>query len=117
MPSLPFPSIATALRAGLAAVVLGTALTVVALPSPAIAQGLPDFTELVEKVGPAVVNIRTTERARVTRSPGADPDEDSLDLLRRFGFPDPAAAGPARSAARRRRCGAARHRLGLHPHR
>ncbi|MFM7971955.1 MAG: hypothetical protein ACKPCJ_06755, partial [Betaproteobacteria bacterium] len=24
--------------------------------------GLPDFTELVERVGPSVVNIRTTER-------------------------------------------------------
>ncbi len=38
-----------------------------AAPAPAVAQSqglLPDFTELVERVGPAVVNIRTTERAR-----------------------------------------------------
>ncbi|HEV7913006.1 MAG TPA: hypothetical protein VGP22_04520, partial [Albitalea sp.] len=34
-----------------------------AAPAPVQAQGgLPDFTDLVEKVGPAVVNIRTTER-------------------------------------------------------
>ena len=30
---------------------------------PVQAQSLPDFTELVERVGPAVVNIRTLERA------------------------------------------------------
>ena len=27
--------------------------------------GLPDFADLVDKVGPAVVNIRTTERVRL----------------------------------------------------
>ena len=47
------------------ATVLATA-TVVA-PSVACAQtGLPDFTVLVEKVGPAVVNIRTQEKGRPT---------------------------------------------------
>lgn len=51
-------------------------LTAVALAMPAISvaqapvpvapsvRGLPDFTDLVEQVGPAVVNIRTVERAR-----------------------------------------------------
>ncbi|MEY3670295.1 MAG: putative periplasmic serine endoprotease DegP-like precursor, partial [Pseudomonadota bacterium] len=40
-------------------------------PMPAMAQrGLPDFTDLVEKAGPAVVNIRTLERAK-PRGPGA----------------------------------------------
>ena len=29
---------------------------------PVLARDLPDFVELVEKVGPAVVNIRTVER-------------------------------------------------------
>ena len=47
--------------AGLAAgLVLGAA------PPAALAQtrvDLPDFTELVERVGPSVVNIRTLERA------------------------------------------------------
>lgn len=37
---------------------LGTLAT-----SVAYAQGLPDFADLVEQVGPAVVNIRTTEKA------------------------------------------------------
>jgi serine protease Do len=55
---------------------------------PASAQGLPDFTELVEKVGPAVVGIRTTERSRQARG-GAESDEDMLEFFRRFGIPIP----------------------------
>lgn len=36
------------------------------LPLGAMAevQGLPDFTDLVEKQGPAVVNVSTTSKAR-----------------------------------------------------
>ncbi|MEP7100674.1 MAG: Do family serine endopeptidase, partial [Burkholderiales bacterium] len=49
---------------------------------------LPDFTELVEKVGPAVVGIRTTERARAARA-GAESDDDMLEFFRRFGIPIP----------------------------
>ena len=58
--------------------------------TPVRAQSLPDFTELVEKVGPAVVNIRTTEKARAARN-GANPelDEDMLEFFRRFGLPMP----------------------------
>ncbi|MEP7299196.1 MAG: Do family serine endopeptidase [Burkholderiales bacterium] len=56
--------------------------------TPASAQGLPDFTELVEKVGPAVVGIRTTERTRSARG-GAEIDEDMLEFFRRFGLPIP----------------------------
>ncbi|MFM2448364.1 MAG: hypothetical protein RIS44_814 [Pseudomonadota bacterium] len=58
------------------------------------AQALPDFTELVEKVGPAVVNIRTTERGRSARG-GAAPeiDEDMLEFFRRFGLPIPGNPG------------------------
>ncbi len=60
-----------------------------ALAAPAAgAQGLPDFTELVEKVGPAVVGIRTTERVRAGRG-GAEIDEDMLEFFRRFGIPMP----------------------------
>ena len=55
---------------------------------PAGAQGLPDFTELVEKVGPAVVGIRTTERARGNRG-NLEMDEDMLEFFRRFGLPIP----------------------------
>lgn len=85
----------TAWRHGLAAAMLGAALSLCVLaPVPVQAQGLPDFTELVEKVGPAVVNIRTTERARTPRG-GASPemDEDMLEFFRRFGLPIPGAPG------------------------
>ena len=53
------------------------------------AQALPDFTELVERVGPTVVNIRTTEKVRTPRAAGSDIDEDMLEFLRRFGLPAP----------------------------
>ena len=77
-------------RSGLAALVMVLGLLGGTVPSSAQAQGLPDFTELVERVGPAVVNIRTTERARVARG-GAGPelDEDMLEFFRRFGLPMP----------------------------
>jgi serine protease Do len=53
-------------------------------------RSLPDFTELVEQVGPAVVNIRTLERARTgAQTPGA-PDEEMQEFFRRFfGVPMP----------------------------
>jgi serine protease Do len=61
----------------------------------ALAQGLPDFTELVEKVGPAVVNIRTTERPRAGRGgSGNEADEDMLELFRRFGIIPPGQGRP-----------------------
>ena len=66
--------------------------TVAVMPMQAAAQNLPDFSELVEKVGPAVVNIRTMERGRTaTRSGGSAPemDEDMLEFFRRFGLPIP----------------------------
>ena len=64
--------------------------------SAAPAANLPDFTDLVDKVGPAVVNIRTTTRVSNTPSqrglpPGAD-DGDMADFFRRFfGIPLPQA--------------------------
>jgi serine protease Do len=44
--------------------------------------GLPDFSDLVDKVGPAVVNIRTTERVRLGQGGGGD--EEMQEFLRRF---------------------------------
>ena len=72
-----------------AAVVLLSVMSSFAMPLPARAQGLPDFTELVEKVGPAVVNIRTTERSHAARSGPGELDEDMLDFFRRRGIPIP----------------------------
>ncbi len=62
---------------------------------PAGAQTLPDFTELVERVGPAVVNIRTLERSRIASRSGApEIDEDMLEFFRRFGLPAPNQPSP-----------------------
>ena len=72
----------------LGALALGFGLTGALAAAPVSAQGLPDFTELVEKVGPAVVGIRTTERTRGARG-GSEIDEDMLDFFRRFGLPIP----------------------------
>ena len=49
--------------------------------APAVS-GLPDFTDLIEKVGPAVVNIRTTEKIKLGQ--GAPGDEEMQEFLRRF---------------------------------
>ncbi len=58
-----------------------------AAPVPDLARALPDFSALVELAGPAVVNIRTSERIK----PGANAqlDEQMREFLRRFGIPVP----------------------------
>ena len=78
-------------------------LLAVALPllaSGALAQpsqGLPDFADLAERAGPAVVNIRTT--ARVAANAGAlpfpdiDENDPMYEFFRRF-FPNPPQQGP-----------------------
>ena len=58
---------------------------------------LPDFSELAERVGPSVVNIRTTERARAGRGSQGSPemDEDMQEFFRRFfGVPIPGQPNP-----------------------
>ena len=55
-----------------------------AVPPPAIVRGLPDFSELVDQVGPSVVNIRTLERSNNARSSsGSGMDEEMQDFFRR----------------------------------
>ena len=72
-----------------------TTLVVVAtagppLPARAQPRELPDFTELVERVGPAVVNIRTAERSRsAAPGGGGEIDEQMREFFRRFGIPMP----------------------------
>ena len=58
------------------------------------AQALPDFTELVERVGPAVVNIRTLERVRSAGGVEIDPNVE--EFFRRFGIPLPGRPDPRR---------------------
>jgi serine protease Do len=81
------------LVACLSAATVALALFTAAAPVAVQAQNLPDFTELVERVGPAVVNIRTTEKARAGRAGGIpgmpEMDEDMLEFFRRFGMPIP----------------------------
>ncbi|SIT47577.1 putative periplasmic serine endoprotease DegP-like [Paraburkholderia ribeironis] len=82
-------------RKFLAAAVVAACLPLVPhTASAAPAANLPDFTDLVDKVGPAVVNIRTTTRAsnnsaRGGLPPGMD-DGDMSEFFRRFfGIPLP----------------------------
>ena len=59
---------------------------------------LPDFSELAERVGPSVVNIRTTERARSRSSGEMDPNVE--EFFRRFGIPLPNRPDPRRGGPR-----------------
>jgi serine protease Do len=52
-------------------------------------RGLPDFTELVEQVGPSVVNIRTMEKVSARTAEEGGVDEEMLEFFRRFGLPAP----------------------------
>jgi len=76
----------------LAAAVLGAAA--LALPPVVSAQALPDFTELVERVGPSVVNIRTMERSRANAPGAGEVDPNMEEFFRRFGIPMPGRPGP-----------------------
>jgi serine protease Do len=75
----------------LSAVLLSLSLFILPGQVSAQSRDLPDFTELVERVGPAVVNIRTTERMRPAAGGNGMPeiDEQMQDFLRRFGIPVP----------------------------
>ncbi|MEO6276809.1 DegQ family serine endoprotease [Roseateles sp.] len=57
-------------------------------PAAAQARELPDFSELVERVGPAVVNIRTAEKVKVPEGQ-AEMNEQMQEFFRRFGIPVP----------------------------
>ena len=82
-----FRSVAfTCLLAGLSSVMV---VPQVASAQPAAAvRGLPDFTDLVDQVGPSVVNIRTVEKAS-GRVAGNGMDEEMLEFFKRFGVPIP----------------------------
>lgn len=78
------------LRSSLTAGLLAVAASAALLPaSPVWAQvrTLPDFTDLVEQVGPSVVNIRTLEKTKAAAAGGVD--EQMLEFFRRFGIPVP----------------------------
>jgi len=67
-----------------------------AVVSPSVA-ALPDFTDLVERTGNAVVNIRTTEKAKVSQNGNDADDEEMQEFFRRFfGVPIPKQQQPDR---------------------
>ena len=68
----------------------------VALPVAAqTVRALPDFTDLVEQVGPSVVNIRTLEKVTARETQANGPDEEMQELFRRFfGVPLPMPNAP-----------------------
>lgn len=65
---------------------------VTSVPAPQLVQGLPDFTNLVTQVGPAVVNIEATRdgSSRKVADQSSDaPDESQIpEIFRRFFGPD-----------------------------
>jgi serine protease Do len=53
-------------------------------------RSLPDFSPLVEKYGPAVVNVEVVEKAQPSGGPqGLSPNDPFYDFFRRFGIPAP----------------------------
>lgn len=70
----------------------GAAIGAAPVPTPVVT-GLPDFSDLIDKAGPAVVNIRTTERVRMGQ--GGPGEEEMQEFLRRFfGQPIPRRRSP-----------------------
>ena len=79
----------TAVNVSLAAFIAASAVLALVPFSATFAQTrtLPDFTDLVDQVGPSVVNIRTMERVKASAQGG--PDEQMLEFFKRFGIPVP----------------------------
>jgi len=69
-------------RSFLAAGAFAAATLLPSAPSSAQNRALPDFTDLVDQVGPAVVNIRTVEK--VTQQGNGEMDEEMQEFFRRF---------------------------------
>src|ERR1700756_4182751 len=58
--------------------------------SEATVRALPDFTALVEKYGPAVVNVEVLEKTQPQPGfQGLSPNDPFYDFFRRFGIPPP----------------------------
>ena len=66
----------------------GLAVTPAATAAPASVQMLPDFADLVEKYGPAVVNINTQTRTPRAAMPGLSEDDPFYEFFRRFMPPE-----------------------------
>jgi serine protease Do len=93
-------------KRGLSSMLLGAAALAVSgaamaqQPAPAVGSApavvLPDFADLVDRVGPAVVNIRTTQKI-TPGQPESQIDEEMQEFFRRFfGMPLPPTPQPDR---------------------
>jgi serine protease Do len=85
--------------AATSAVVLPVATAQSPAPAPQMVVGLPDFTHLVDQVGPGVVNVEAQiGGARNAQASAQVPDEDDIpEFFRRFfgpGMPMPPGMGP-----------------------
>jgi serine protease Do len=81
----------------------GLSVTLVPPAAAQVVKGLPDFTELVEQVGPSVVNIRTLEKAATREAQGNEPDAEMQEFFRRFfGVPIPTPNTPNAPRQQRR---------------
>jgi serine protease Do len=69
-------------------------------PGESMVRALPDFSPLVEKYGPAVVNVEVVEKAQPSNGgvPGLSPNDPFYDFFRRFGIPTPDQGGPRGNA-------------------
>ena len=79
------------LRARVLACLMAVAAAAAMLPATtatAQTRTLPDFTDLVDEVGPSVVNIRTLEKAKASTAAGGI-DDQMLEFFKRFGIPVP----------------------------
>lgn len=80
------------LRAALIVVTISAVVSIAGMPMRSVqaqTRTLPDFTDLVELVGPSVVNIRTSEKVVARSQQGGPSEEEMLDFFRRFGLPVP----------------------------
>jgi serine protease Do len=61
-----------------------------AAPGEPLVRGLPDFSQLVDRYGPAVVNVEVIEKSQAGGGiQGLSPNDPFYDFFRRFGIPSP----------------------------
>lgn len=98
--------LASALTLSLAGLVPATATANPVAPAPGTAAtpashyGLPDFGDLVEQVGPAVVNISIVHKQTPNSAEMPFANDPFYDFLRRFGVPVPGMPGHNGNGAR-----------------
>jgi serine protease Do len=68
-------------------------VTQVPANTPAAVAALPNFAPLVDKFGPAVVNVDVVQAPQQTSGPGGQGEDPFQDFFRRFGIPGPDGRG------------------------